>query len=72
MWIEVDPDPAFEELTAAEDADELCRLLLRSPWEWGSSTRHGEAVDLLRRTQGRGTLPVPAQPQLPGTAPASR
>ncbi|HUY51261.1 MAG TPA: hypothetical protein VMV92_37080 [Streptosporangiaceae bacterium] len=57
MWIEADHDPALGELTAAEDADELCRLLLRSPWGWGSSTRHGEAVDLLRRTHGRGTLP---------------
>ncbi len=57
MWIEADHDTALEELTAAEDADELCRLLLRSPRGWGSSTRHGEAVDLLRKTHGRGTLP---------------
>ena len=57
MWIEVENDIALEELTAAKDADQLCRLLLRSAWGWGSSTRHREAVDLLRRTRGRGTLP---------------
>jgi hypothetical protein len=57
MWIEVENDIALEELTGAKDADELCRLLLRSAWGWGSSTRHREAVDLLRRTRGRGTLP---------------
>jgi len=38
MWIEADHDTALEELTAAEDANELCLLLLRSPWGWGSST----------------------------------
>lgn len=57
MWNEADHDAALEELAAAEDADQLCRLLLCSSWGWGSSTRHGEAVDLLRRARGRGTLP---------------
>ena len=41
---------------AAHDSDELCRLLVQSPWGWGSSTRHGEAVSLLRGL-GSGTLP---------------
>jgi hypothetical protein len=49
-------DPAMEELAAARDSDELCRLLIQSPWGWGSSTRHGEAVSLLRGLRG-GTLP---------------
>ena len=49
-------DPAMQELAAARDSDELCRLLLRSPWGWGSSTRHEEAVGLLRGLDG-GTLP---------------
>src|SRR5207245_4702124 len=57
MWAEAGVDPAFEELAAAVDSDELCQLLLRSPWGWGSSTRYGEAVGLLRATHGRGTLP---------------
>jgi hypothetical protein len=46
----------MEELAAARDSDELSRLLVQSPWGWGSSTRHGEAVSLLRRLRG-GTLP---------------
>ncbi len=57
MWIEEGHDDALEELAAAEDADELCRLLVRSPWGWGSSTRCGEAIGLLRSTAGRGTFP---------------
>ena len=57
MRAEADVDPAFEELAAAVDSDELCQLLVRSPWGWGSSTRYGEAVSLLRATHGRGTLP---------------
>ena len=58
MWTEPDDDDsALEELAAAGDVDELCRLLLRSPRRWGWSTRHGEAVDLLRRTGGSGTRP---------------
>jgi hypothetical protein len=58
MRIEADGDPAIEELTAAGDSDELCRLLLRSPWGWGSSTRHEEAIILLRALHVRGTLPA--------------
>ena len=27
-------DPAMEELAAARDSDELCRLLVQSPWGW--------------------------------------
>lgn len=46
----------MEELAAARDSDELSRLLVQSPWGWGSSTRHGEAVSLLRGLRG-GTLP---------------
>jgi hypothetical protein len=57
MRAEADEDPAIEVLAAAGDSDELCRLLVRSPWGWGSSTRHSEAVSLLRATHGRGTLP---------------
>ena len=39
--------------------DELCRLLLQKPWGWGSSLRaSSEAVDLLRRLRGTGTLPA--------------
>ena len=57
MRAEADEDPAIEELAAARDSDELCRLLVRSPWGWGSSTRHSEAVSLLRATHGRGMLP---------------
>jgi hypothetical protein len=50
-------DPAMEELADAQDSDELCRLLLQSPWGWGSSTRHQEAVSLLCGIHGRGALP---------------
>ncbi len=57
MRPKADDDPALEELTTARDSDELCRLLLRSPWGWGSSTRHQEAVSLLCGLRGRGTLP---------------
>src|SRR5258708_11257420 len=57
MRAEADVDPAFEELAAAGDSGELCQLLVRSPSGWGSSTRYGEAVSLLRPTHGRGTLP---------------
>lgn len=57
MRPETDVDPAIEELAACADPDVLCRLLVRSPWGWGSSTRHGEAVSLLRGLRGRGTLP---------------
>jgi hypothetical protein len=57
MRSEASGDPALEELAAARDSDELCRLLVQSPWGWGSSTRHQEAVSLLRGLDGRGTLP---------------
>lgn len=57
MRAEADVDPAFEELAVAGDSDELCQLLVRSPSGWGSSTRYGEAVRLLRATHGRGMLP---------------
>src|SRR5260370_12071389 len=49
-------DPAMEELAATRDFDELCRLLVQSPWGWGSSTRHREAVGVVRGLRG-GTLP---------------
>jgi hypothetical protein len=57
MRAEAGVDPAFEELAAAGDSDELCQLLVRSPSGWGSSTRYGEAVSLLQATHGRGMLP---------------
>ncbi len=65
MWTELpwqgepvpDDDPAIAELSAIEDADELCRRLLESPWGWGSSSRCAEAVDLLAGVCGSGTLP---------------
>ena len=58
-------DPAVEELAGARDCDELCRLLVRSPWEWGSSTRHEEAISLLRGLRG-GTRVPPATDRRPG------
>jgi hypothetical protein len=60
VWIGPDwdgVDSASAELATAKDADELCRLLLRSQGGWRSSTRHAEAVELLRRVHGTGTLP---------------
>jgi hypothetical protein len=57
MRAEPGGDLALGELMAAGDSDELCRLLLGSPWGWGSSTRHGEVVSLLRGLSGRGTFP---------------
>jgi hypothetical protein len=56
MWSEAYGDPALEELAAARDSDELCRLLVQSPWGWGSGTQHQEAVSLLCGLDGR-TLP---------------
>lgn len=41
-----------------EDADELCRQLLASPFGWGSSTRHMEAVEVLGKVHGTGELPA--------------
>jgi hypothetical protein len=46
-----------DELVAAKDADELCRLLLGNPGGWGRSTRPAEAVELLTRVPGTGELP---------------
>lgn len=54
LW---DDDASLEELAAAGDAEELCRRLLASPCGCRSSTRHGEAVDLLARVHGTGDLP---------------
>ena len=50
-------DEAFEELAALGDADEVCRRLLASPWGWGRSTRHHEAVELLAGVSGTSELP---------------
>ncbi len=52
-----DEDHALAELSAIEEADELCRRLLESPWGWGHSSRCAEAVDLLAGVHGTGTLP---------------
>jgi len=49
-------DGVPERLAEAPDADELCRRLLESTQGWWSSTRHTEAVDLLRKVQGTGEL----------------
>jgi hypothetical protein len=56
LW---DDDAPLEELAAIGDAEELCRQLLASPWGWGSSTRHMEAVELLAKVHGTGELPPP-------------
>jgi hypothetical protein len=57
MWTDPGDDPALAELTAARNADELCRMLVTSSWGWRSSTRHREAVELLRQVHRTGTLP---------------
>ena len=49
-------DDPLSELADAADADELCRLLLESAWGWRSSTRHLEAVELLRSLRGTAEL----------------
>lgn len=49
---------AFEEMVAIDDAEELCRRLIASPWGWGSSTLHPEAVELLAQVQGASELPA--------------
>lgn len=51
-------DHAFDELVATGDPEELCRRLLASPWGWGRSTRHHEAVELLASVSGTSELPV--------------
>jgi len=50
-------DEAFEGLAALGDAEELCRRLLASPWGWGRSTGHQEAVELLAGVTGTSDLP---------------
>jgi len=51
-------DGTSEELLAIDDAEELCRRLLASPWGWGSSTRHVEAIELLAKVHGTSELPA--------------
>ncbi len=48
----------FEELLALEDGEELCRRLLATPWGYGRSTRHQEAVELLASVSGTSELPA--------------
>jgi hypothetical protein len=55
LW---DDNAPLDELAASEDADELCQRLLASPWSWGSSTSHIEAVELLAKVHGTGELPA--------------
>lgn len=52
-------DELFDELLALEDAEELCRRLLATPWAWGwgRSTRHQEAIELLASVSGTSELP---------------
>jgi hypothetical protein len=52
-----DEGHALVELSAIEEADELCRRLLESAWGWGHSSRCAEAIDLLAAVRGTGTLP---------------
>lgn len=51
-------DELLDELLALEDAEELCRRLLAtpSPWGWGRSTRHQEAVELISGVSGTSEL----------------
>jgi hypothetical protein len=51
-------DQAFEELSAIDDAEELCRRLLAYPWGCGSSTRHMEAIELLANVHATSELPA--------------
>jgi hypothetical protein len=53
-----DDDAPLDELAASEDAEELCRQLLASPWGWGSSTSHMEAVELLAKVHGTSEMPA--------------
>jgi hypothetical protein len=55
LW---DDKAPLDELAALEDAEELCRRLLASPWGWGSSTSHMEAVELLTKVHGTSELPA--------------
>lgn len=45
------------ELLACDDSQQLCWLLLTSPWGWRSSTQHTEAVELLARVHGTSEVP---------------
>lgn len=45
-------DEALERLRGAEDADELCQLLIKFRGEWKSSTSPAEAIELLQRFKG--------------------
>ncbi len=49
--------PALADLSAIEDADELCRRPLEPAWGCKRSSRCAEAVDLLARVHRTGTLP---------------
>ena len=51
-------DAPLEKLAVIKDAEELCRQLVASPWGWGSSTRHTEAVELLARVHASSELPA--------------
>jgi hypothetical protein len=53
-----DDDAPLDELAASADAEELCGRLLASPWGWGSSTSHMEAVELLAKVHGTSELPA--------------
>jgi hypothetical protein len=55
LW---DNDEPLALLRGAQDADELCRRLLASPWRWGSSARHAEAIEVLNDVHGTGELPM--------------
>jgi hypothetical protein len=55
LW---DDSAPLDELAAFQDAEELCRRLLASPWGWGSSTSHIEAVELLTTVHGTSELPA--------------
>lgn len=50
-------DRALAELSAINDAEELCRRLL-APGGWGSSTQHIEAIELLATVQRTSELPA--------------
>ena len=54
---EADEDPAIEELAAGVDSDELCRLLVRSPWGGGQAPATARQSASSGQRHGRGTLP---------------
>jgi hypothetical protein len=51
-------DEALEELSAIDDAEELCRRLLAAGSVWGRSTRHMEAIELLAKVHATSELPA--------------